>query len=784
MSSPHEPLRLQAAGGLAVTSVDGAWHLAWEEPDWLGPIGLRLHVGGRRYQAGVAEEGGDRSQAEIVGTGTRVTDGADGVGSYHAWEIEPAPGLPLRAAARAYVDRPVLVFRLEAARPIDALATGHFARPSAAWPVFFPARRAAHGIAEGSTTYAQQWTEFALPVFGDASCSGFFLAPHRPPALGPLLFIAPDGRTLLLGALDHFHEQVIALPGEGEQGVACGWHGDLASVPAGFATELGVFAAPGPRQALDAWGGELLRRYGTRRPSRYADAVVGMLSYWTDNGAHYYYRTEPGCDYATTLERAVAEMRSAGIPIASVQLDSWFYPHEHSRPVSDEGAPLVPPSGLVRWEPRDDLFPEGFARLRERLGNLPLIFHSRHFSARSPYFEQHAAWVDGDYAHPKDEGLHAEMLARAAGWGAVTYEQDWMVESFLGVRGLREAPGRARAWQEALDRIASRHGLTLQWCMSSPADFLQTLTLERVTSIRTSGDYRYLFDNGFNWVWFLHGNALARALGLNPFKDVFLSPASGEPYAEVEALLAALSAGPVGIGDRIGATDRDLVLRTCREDGVLVKPDAPLAAVDRCFRASAFLQSELLTAETYSEHPAGRWIYVVTLHASRERAALSGRLCLQDLGAARPAGRVVAYDWRRRTWSLLEPDGDWEVELPFQDWDFRVLCPLLPGDRAVFGDIDKYASAGDRRIAGITADGDTISFEVLGAPDTSAVVAGCSPRAPAGALARGAGGERRLAVTEQPAGANESCQWRHDSGIWKVRVDLREAGAVKVVVGW
>ena len=34
-------------------------------------------------------------------------------------------------------------------------------------------------------------------------------------------------------------------------------------------------------------------------------------------------------------------------------------------------------------------------------------------------------------------------MEQAAAWGAVTYEQDWLVESFLGVRGLREAPGRA-----------------------------------------------------------------------------------------------------------------------------------------------------------------------------------------------------------------------------------------------------------------------------------------------------------------------------------------------------
>src|SRR5262249_29845726 len=156
---------------------------------------------------------------------------------------------------------------------------------------------------------------------------------------------------------------------------------------------------------------------------------------------------------------------------------------------------------------------------------------------------------------------------------------------------------------------------------ATPADFLQTITLRNLTSIRTSGDYRYLFDNGLNWVWFLHTNALARALGLNAFKDTFISNPDAtlgyaEPYAEAEALLSALSAGPVAIGDQIGCANRDIVMRTCREDGVLIKPDAPLAALDRCFHHHAYFEAEPLIGETFSTHPAGRWLYVASFNAS------------------------------------------------------------------------------------------------------------------------------------------------------------------------
>ena len=67
---------------------------------------------------------------------------------------------------------------------------------------------------------------------------------------------------------------------------------------------------------------------------------------------------------------------------------------------------------------------------------------------------------------------------------------------FFGVRWLRARPGRARAWQEGIDRAARDRGITLQWCMATPADFAQTITLTQVTSVRTCGDHGYIATAG------------------------------------------------------------------------------------------------------------------------------------------------------------------------------------------------------------------------------------------------------------------------------------------------
>ncbi len=483
---------------------DGAVRIAWGEPDWLGPI-----------------------RSTVTHEAVRAS-------------VEPSS------------DHPMVVLRLEATADLAGLATRGFAQPSNAWS-FSPRDRHEGGVPNGSSGFGFQYCEFAMPTITDDSLQGWFLFPARPSLVLPMMLIAPDYRTLLIAPLNSFHEQVMAVEG----GLRCGWHGDLDAVPAGFATELAIWAAETPREALNGWGAELLRRNDTVRPSRYADDLNRRPSYWTDNGAAYWYKTEPGYDVAGTVVATVEDLRARDVPFSTVQLDSWWYPHATLRPF-DTDEWVVPPSGLMEWEARADILPDGIAALAERLGSPTMTTHCRHLASTSPYLDEFDCWVDGERAHPKTPALYERWLDQAVQWGVETFEHDWLIECFLGVRGLREAPGRARAWQEGVDRAAAERGMTLQWCMPSPADICQTVTLGRVASIRTSGDHGYLVSAGYLWAWFLYTNAFAGALGLMPFKDCFhADPSDANAHAEVESLLSALSGGPVGIGDRLGRARRE-----------------------------------------------------------------------------------------------------------------------------------------------------------------------------------------------------------------------------------
>ncbi|MEO5898900.1 MAG: hypothetical protein ABIR68_02070 [Ilumatobacteraceae bacterium] len=744
----------------------------WAEDDWFGP--------GRMTRAASTGAGPADAGARNADPGARNADADAGhLRDEHAGAVEDDLGHATtitvndRGAAavehdvvcsvRAYAERPLMVFTIEATSDISGLATGHYDEPSVGWPVFTPSERRAGGVPSGTRALVFQASEFGFPSGAGTDLDRFFLLPHRPPTGWPLLLGAPDGRTLLLAPLDHFHDQTIGL---NSGTVRCGWHGDLERVPKGFATELAVIGGSSPRACLDEWAAILLRRAGTVRPGRWPDALGTRPSYWTDNGAAYWYRTEPGHDVVGSIVAAVDELRAHDVPIGAVQLDSWFYPHAELRPFDTEEW-VVPPTAMIAWEARPDVLPAGVADLRERLGRPPLVAHIRHLSADAPIAAEVPVYRDGAYAAPATPEGYARWLDQCLAWGVETFEHDWLVEAYFGVRGLRAEPGRARAWQQGIDRAARERGITLQWCMATPADFAETVTMTQVTSVRTCGDHGYIATPGQLWAWFCTTNALVRALGLMPFKDVFRTdPDVAGTNGELEALLSALSTGPVGLGDRVGRFDHTLALRTCRADGILIKPHVPIAATAGSMFASAGSRPTLMIAETWSDHPAGRWTYVLAMHCHPGHVPTTTRVALSELGEAAPTTEVVIWDWRARTARRAAADDAWDATLDHEAWALWIVAPVLPCGMALIGDVDKFVAAGDARL--VVHDrhesdrcADRVQLTVLGAGETVVVTgwAAAPPRCDDAPLTFDAA-----------------------TGVWRVVVDVPSRGWVTIEV--
>ena len=97
-------------------------------------------------------------------------------------------------------------------------------------------------------------------------------------------------------------------------------------------------------------------------------------------------------------------------------------------------------------------------------------------------------------------------------------------------------------------------------------------------------------------------------------------------------------------------------------------------------------------------------------------------------GPRRRGFGVAALDWRTGRIERLEPGSALAFELAPREWAFRILAPLAHGEIAVFGDIRRFACAGDGRIRDLCASAQGAELDVLGAPGERVTLTGWSAR--------------------------------------------------------
>jgi hypothetical protein len=542
------------------------------------------------------------------------------------------------------------------------------------------------------------------------------------PSNGPLILFSDELDVLVFSPMDHFFISLIWF----EDGkIQYGIQGEMDQAPAGMEHRFILVRGKGIGATIERWG-ELLRQdRGRERVDRYADLGLSHLGYWTDNGAYYYYNTEPGMNEEDTLLAVKADADARGIPYGYMQLDSWWY-------FKEPGA-LGPSGGLVRWEPQPEMFPEGLAAFRQKL-DLPLITHNRWFAIENDYRADHTFIEDEVMALPLGRGVFDEFMQNAVSWGVFTYEQDWLINQYWGISYLREAAGNAEAWMGDMHDAAADHGLTMQLCMAGPGHLLDALDRPAVTTIRTSIDYSAGVSKESFWPFFHQVNLLAWAVGILPFKDNFHA---SEDRGAAEALISILSAGMVGVGDRLGEADPVLLARTCRQDGLLLKPDRPAFPIDAMFLDH---RRPYTVSTNSSREGRGVWTYLAAFNLASEhdertaedevfaaiaydgkpledmfvwpRMVTEWRVDLKkDLGISRP---VVAYDWRREQATEVEGSLDLPPIGHIYDFTYFVLAPVFDNGVALIGEKDKFITLAYRRFVSIDEESDSLAVRVAG----------------------------------------------------------------------
>ncbi len=388
--------------------------------------------------------------------------------------------------------------------------------------------------------------------------------------------------------------------------------GNVTTIPQNYHIEIIVQFPTNPSQGLTEtvyeWGNSMRAVYNkpSTASARERDITLQYLGYTTDNGAYYYYHTEPNKNYEDTLldlaeyaknplnhekNQIKSISQSQSIPYKYILLDSWWY-YKGSN------------GGVSNWSPQPDLFPNGLEYLYEKTKWF-VQAHNRYWSLDNVYsksFNGPYTFVE-DYVKngsmPYDDRFWSDLLSLPSkSWGLKVYEQDWLFNEFYQyVSAMLEDVEKAQYWLTSMASGAKKNDLTIQYCMPYMRHVLTSVQFDVVTQARASDDYVVAPYEG-NPNWRIAGQSLIfDALGLASSKDGYWSTSfqPNNPYGEeryepcprLQAAVTALSAGPVAIADGIGYSDVDLIMKSVRLDGRLLQPSAPATLIDAVFVESA-----------------------------------------------------------------------------------------------------------------------------------------------------------------------------------------------------
>jgi hypothetical protein len=173
-------------------------------------------------------------------------------------------------------------------------------------------------------------------------------------------------------------------------------------------------------------------------------------------------------------------------------------------------------------------------------------------------------------------------------------------------------------------------------------------------------------------------------------------------------LLATLSAGPVGIGDAIGAENTRNLFQSVRADGVIVKPDAPIVPLDRMYVADAGTNSSLMLAATYTEQNHMRTAYLFAYNRSKTQPATVSF----NAGELLVGSPVYVYDYFGGKLERVEEGANFSAVLPGGTSGYYVVAQVEMNGMAFFGDMGKFVSNGRQRIAYLDDKPDDLGVEV------------------------------------------------------------------------
>jgi hypothetical protein len=594
----------------------------------------------------------------------------------------------------------------------------------------------------------------------------------------PVLFFDDTYNSVMFSSLNHFIQAQTHRKAN-EDGVFryyFGFEGELKSIPKDTELSAIMMFGSGIYEHFMKWGDMLRKYYGKRVDMKHHDIVNEKLGYFTDNGGYYYYNPLKGKDYSATLIAVHEDATKNGIPLCYYNLDSWWYQKSVQKwkraLLGDLGRILGGGlyGGTLLWETDTEVLKMTPKELGERL-NVVFTAHNRWVSNKSPYVERYKSVIEGTKALPIEKGYWDEIMTTAQNNRIVCYEQDWMTNHLRGISYLREQLDAPREWLKQMAEAAAERNISIMYCMATPAQWMQSIEFDNVVVTRASGDYNPRWPRVYDTPPFTQASILAHALGLRPFKDVFMStctgPINGEKQPELMALISALSCGPVGFGDAIGKMSKTLAMACARKDGTLIQPDRPMVPVDLMF----IRHRKYYILHTLSLHNeiSKTWHYITVLNLWPSRVK-ENFFTLREIGQT---GDYLAFDYYKHTIQYVTtPDVKITQKLADHKYKYMILAPNLGVDFYFIGDASRFAAASPQIIQNIAIDQakKSLNISLVAMEEDESSLLFYVPM----------GSDKQIKIRlENPADADLDLETGSD-GFVKVRLHYRTSNIVKI----
>ncbi|MHA1784505.1 MAG: hypothetical protein ACTSVE_04865 [Candidatus Helarchaeota archaeon] len=504
--------------------------------------------------------------------------------------------------------------------------------------------------------------------------------------MAPVAFFDDECNTFLLCSMNNFLVSYIHQNKKTRE-ISGSLNGELKEIPANYSQRFILYFNKGINESFEKMGNLLLKFHDSKRKSPYDCPTLKYLGYWTDNGAYYYYRTEKGLNYEETILKLNEYFDQEQIPIKYIQLDSWWY--KKAAGVIFRALFFLPVNGCYLWEPREKIFSKGMKALQERVKK-PFCCHARWFASTSPYVKQYDFEINDNlikWGLPDSQEFWNDLMTEAKSWNLQTYEQDWMNNQYKAFKTCRNNVSRARRWLYHMASAAQKQGITIQYCMANPGMILHSIEFPSVTHARTSNDYNSRLPKKFYYPCFTQANIFIKMVGIWPSKDNFFSTTGPslfyrEKYPVLETLLSCLSGGVVGPADKIGFLNKELLMKTCRSDGVLLKPDRPLTPIDLMFvpNRKYYLNS------TESVKNSLKWEYILVMNIWPRRVK-DKSFTLRDFGIE---NERVLYDFHNKILRKINIDEPIVQYLKKNQHAYYIAAPIFENKISFIGNPEKF----------------------------------------------------------------------------------------------